>query len=280
MDKITQTLNMVRMPAFLLAILLVCLPNILWAVEKPLVFGILPADSPVALLKRFGPLREHLQVSLGRSVKLETARDFPEYARRTRERFYDIVFTAPHMAIPALDSRVYELAATFNKPLKAVIVVSENSAFTKLADLGGKRFATPPKQAIITMVGKQYLEKSGLFENKATRLSPYRNHNAAYQAAKAGEVDAAIIANFMYLKAVKQKIGIRKISESEGFPGIGILIASDLDPALKKSVTDILVSMKDSADGKELLQKISQPGYVKAAPSQFEPLRPFMFKPE
>ena len=255
---------------------LFCLPGHSLAADKALIFGLLPSESPVALFKRFAPLREYLQERLKREVRLETARDFSEYSQRTKDRAYDIVFTAPHMAIQHLDSGVYKLAAKFNKPLKAVIVVSDNSSVQDLSDLKGRRFATPPQQAIVTMVGSKHLEKNGLFESKSTRMSAYRSHNAAYRAAIAGEVDAAIIANFIFIKAKKQKIGIRKISESVGFPGIGILIASDVKPSLRKDIMDVFVKMKGYAKGRDLLRKVSLPGFTEADPSEFDVLRPFV----
>lgn len=247
-----------------------------YAAEQVITFGVLPAESPVALFKRLAPLREYLSKQLNQEVKLETARDFPEFARRTASRQYDIVLTAPHMAIPPVDAGTYILAATYVNPLKAVIVVAQTSPVKTLDDLVGKRIATPPKQAIITMVGKQYLKTKGVLEHIATRLSAYRSHNAAYSAVIAGEVDAALIADIIYLKAKKQNVPLREIAASEEFPGIGLLLAADLDKDLQDRITNSLIDLKDTKQGQALLKKISQPGYTSVDISKFHVLRPFV----
>jgi hypothetical protein len=58
-------------------------------------FGILPFISAEQLVISFSPLAHYLPKHL--SVRIETAPNFAEFARRTHEeRRYDILFTAPH----------------------------------------------------------------------------------------------------------------------------------------------------------------------------------------
>lgn len=238
-----------------------------------LVFGFLPMESPVSLFKRFAPLRDYLTTQIDKEIRLETAKDFPSFAKRTMDRYYDIVFTAPHMALQALDSNHYEVAATFVKPLKSVIVAQEKSHLQGLPNLEGKTIATPPEQAIVTMVGQQYLAKNGI---KAARFSTYRTHNAAYSAVLAGEVDAAIISNFIAKKAISKNYPLKIVASSDPFPGIGILVARDLPETTKSHIKKALWGMKELPAGKKILKTIAQPGYKPATKSPFEVLRPFI----
>jgi ABC-type phosphate/phosphonate transport system substrate-binding protein len=242
---------------------------------QTLVLGLLPAESPVGLLKRFAPLRDYLSDQVHETIILETARDISEFARRTATRHYDIVFTAPHMVMPALDSGRYELMATSVVPLKSVIVVAEASIFDTLQDLAGKRIATPPQEALVTRVGIDFLTQQGIIEKKATQLIDYRSHNAAYSAALAGEVDAAMIANFIYRKARKQRLPLRQVAESKALPGMGILLASDLHEPVKANLKKALIDMVNLPRGRALLKVIAQPGYREAEVSEFEELRRF-----
>ena len=238
-----------------------------------LVFGFLPMESPVSLFKRFAPLRDYLTSQIEKEIRLETAKDFPSFAQRTMARSYDIVFTAPHMALQALDSNIYEVAATFVKPLKSVIVVQEKSAVQNLQNLEGKTIATPPEQAIVTMVGKQYLSSNGI---KAARFSTFRTHNAAYSAVLAGEVDAAIISNFIARKVISGNYPLKIVASSSPFPGIGILVARDLPETTKTHIKKALWGLKDLPAGKKILKTIAQPGYMQASQRSFEVLRPFV----
>ena len=238
-----------------------------------LTFGFLPMESPVSLFKRFAPLRDYLSEQIAKEIRLETAKDFPSFSKRTMERRYDIVFTAPHMALQALDGSQYELAATFIKPLKSVVVVRQKSPVQNLHDLEGKTIATPPDQAIVTMVGRNYLFANGI---KAARYSTYSTHNAAYSAVLGGEVDAAIVANFIAMKAISKNLPLKIVASSEPFPGIGILVARDLPEATRSHIKKAFWGMNELPYGKKILKQIAQPGYMEATQSPFEVLRPFI----
>ena len=238
-----------------------------------LTFGFLPVESPVALFKRFAPLRDYLSTQIEQPVRMETAKNFAEFVRRTEQRQYDIVFTAPHMALHALDGKNYELAATFTKPLQAVVVVRENSPLQDLQALEGKTIATPPLSAIVTLVGMNYLKEQGL---KTVRYRSHRTHNAAYSAVLGHEADAAIVANFIAMKAISNNLPLKIVAQSEPFPGIGILVASDLPDSLKQHIRKAMWGMKELPHGKNILKIIAQPGYVGAEKEQFEVLRPYV----
>lgn len=241
--------------------------------ENFLTFGFLPVESPVALFKRFAPLRDYLSVQLQQKIRMETAKDFAEFVRRTEQRQYDIVFTAPHMALLALDSNKYEPAVTFAKPLKAVIVVRKNSPIQNLPGLEGKTIATPPPRAIVTLVGKHYLNKQHL---AGVRFQGRRTHNAAYSAVLGQEADAAILSNFIAVKAIAGNLPLKIVAQSDPFPGIGILVARDLPEATKRHIRRSLTGMNQLPHGKKILKTIAQPGYVNAKKQQFEVLRPYV----
>lgn len=238
-----------------------------------LTFGFLPMESPVSLFKRFAPLREYLSTQIQKEIRLETAKDFPSFVQRTAERHYDIVFTAPHMALLALDSDKYQMVATFTQPLTSVIVVKAGSDIQDISALQGKNIATPPKQAIVTMVGMNYLTRMGM---RAVNYKMYQTHNAAYSAVLGGETDAALIANFIARKAIANNVPLKIIGQSESFPGVGILVARDLPELLKQDIKNAILGMKELPNGKKILEKISQPGYGAVQLSEFEALRPFV----
>jgi phosphonate transport system substrate-binding protein len=237
-----------------------------------LTFGFLPMESPVALFKRFAPLRDYLATQTQQEIRMETAKNFDEFSKRTAQRQYDILFTAPHMALQALDGDHYEVAATFAKPLKSVFVVKEKSSIQDIQDLEGRTIATPPDKAIVTMVGRKYLDSSGL---KAVRYSTYQTHNAAYSAVLGDEVDAAVISNFIAMKAISKNVALKIVAQSDPFPGIGILVAKDLPELLKQEIKNSIWAMRDQPHGRTILNTIAQPGYIEANKNQFEVLRPF-----
>jgi len=246
------------------------------ATAPPLIFGLLPSESPVAKFKRYAPLREYLSERLGREVVMETARDFPEFIRRTAQRRYDFLETAPHFVLPALDSAKYEVRTTLLIPLSAQLVVHTTSPIQTLAELVGKTVATPPPEAVITRAGKYFLARHGMSEQRGPTYVPYRTHNAAYQAVIGGQASAALISVNVLNKALGKGVPLRVIAKTEGFPNMALLVALDLPDSLRDSLEAAFLSIQDTPHGRQILKHMAYPGYRKARPVEFEIVREYM----
>jgi phosphonate transport system substrate-binding protein len=247
---------------------------------KTLTFGILPFESPITLFKRFAPLRDYLAQALGRPVAMETAKDFPRFIQRLAKRKYDIVLAAPHIALRTLDQGRYTVIATHTAPLAAMLVVPEDSPIHDPAQLAGLSIATPSEKAIVTMIGKNHLRSLGLAGAQAPHYRVFRTHNAAFQSVMSGQTSAAIIANIIYYKAKRKGVKLRLLSKSKDFPGMAILVGNDLPPQLRDTIRDDFVALKDSAAGRQLLKRISHPGYQAAQARDLESLRPYLDAPQ
>lgn len=242
---------------------------------RPLVLGILPFMSPIALLERFAPLRDHLSEQLGRPILLETARDYPEFIRRTGARHYDAVITAPHFVALALENDAYQVRATYADPLSAVVLVGRDSDVRRLSDLAGASVATPPEHAIVSWVGATLIDGATGREVSA-QYRAYPSHNAAFRAVAAGEVSAAVVSVSLCSAQQLAANGLRELGRSADFPAMGILVASDLPPTLQERFSTGLVTLHDSAAGRAVLERIAYPGYRRATADDFEGLRPYV----
>ena len=229
--------------------------------EIPLKLGFFPIISTVALFKRFSPLRDYLSDSLGRKVILLTAKDFPTFYRRTAQRDYDIVVTAPHFAVSAADSGRYRIRATSTKDVQQLIVVKINSQYTSVKQLAGKTIATPPEHALMTMMGKQFLVDAGLTGNDSPSYRAFISHNAANQALLGDEVDAAIASSNTIMKAIKRGEPLKIIGRGLKLPNMATLVATDQDPMIGELLVEILTGMNESENGRYVLQRIDIPGY-------------------
>jgi len=237
--------------------------------------GILPSESPVMMFQRLAPLREYLSLHLKQPVNLETARDFQQFIERSNNGEYDILLTAPHLALLAYDSGHYDLIASFYRPLSSVFVVNQNSHLQNLDQVTGLRIATAPEEAIVTMVGKETLKNH--VDINSINFQYHRNHGSAFLALRAGDADIAIIANLIY-RINRNRYPIRVIGSSQEFPGVGVLVAKNKSAAFKSQLSDVLTHMRASTDGLVVLKKINQPGYSAATIEQFEGLRRFIQK--
>jgi len=244
--------------------------------KTPLKFGFFPIVSTVALYKRFSPLRNYLSQALERDVTLLTAKDFPTFYQRTQQRHYDIVVTAPHFAVAAADSGKYRIRSTLTSDVQQLIIVQKNSPIADISELQGKVIATPPKPALITMMGKQFLKNAGIDGDKAPVYRSFTSHNAANQALLGGEVDAAIASSNIVKKAIQRGEPLRIISYGLKLPNMALLVAEDQNPLIGDRLVKALLDLSDSEKGKAVLKKISFPGYREVSKEDYEIARPYM----
>ncbi|MBI1424227.1 MAG: PhnD/SsuA/transferrin family substrate-binding protein [Gammaproteobacteria bacterium] len=243
----------------------------------PLSLGFFPQMSTVALYKRFAPLRDYLTDVLQRPVRLETAKDFPTFIQRTAARQYDIVVTAPHFALLAADSGKYRIRLALDGVLQQLLIVRSDSPITEIRQLAGKRIATPPPNALMTMVGVHALAKAGLVGDQAPQYRAFISHNAATAALLADEVDAAIASTNVIKQMQGTESTYRILSRSPQLPNIAVLVASDLDPVLGDRVVQALVDINKTVRGGEVCRHTRFKGYrVVKSVAEYESMRPYM----
>lgn len=247
------------------------------AATPPLKLGFFPLISTVALFKRFSPLRDYLADKLGRPVALETARDFPTFVKRTAERRYDIVVTAPHFAVLASDSGQYDIRASLLSNVQQLVVVRKDSPIQDLSALAGKVVATPPEDALMTMMGHTLLAAAGLTGANRPVYHAFRSHNAANEAVLGGQAAAAIASSNVVGKALQQGVPLRIISRGLSLPNMATLVATDLPPALADRIEAVLVGMRDDPAGRKALKQMRLPGYRSVRAVDYRPARPYAY---
>lgn len=244
--------------------------------QKIMVMGLLPSISPASLFNRYSPLVEYVNKNMKSNVVLETAPDSDEYLRRTNNRMYDLILTAPHFVVLALDSGKYELVAAPTRSLSAKLVVVKDSKVSAVSQLAGKVVATPDANALITKAGVKFLEENGLTGAQQPIYMALPTHDAAYHEVLSGQADAALISADIFDKAVKEGQSLKSIGSSGNLPGVGIMVARDLPQEFKDGLKKLLLDMKKSSAGKSVLKKVSHPGYKIAQPEEYYPMRIYL----
>jgi phosphonate transport system substrate-binding protein len=236
-----------------------------------LVFGMLPFLSPVALIKRFTPLKTYMEIVTGKTIYLESAPNFPQFVKRTLKHNYDLILTAPHLVPLTLKDGHYKLLSASNK-LAGHIMVKSDSKITSLDQLAGKRIAHGPKQAFVVVIGKYLLKSKGLAGDKAPVFIAHKSHNAALRAVLSGEADAAILGTFLTKPA--SELGLTQLDATPFYPGVAILASKDVPESLQKKISQAFINIKKTKKGKQTLKKIAFPGFQKTAAAEYESLKP------
>lgn len=244
--------------------------------EKPLVLGVFPIVSTVALFKRFAPLRDYLSKRLGRPVILKTARDFPTFVKRTAKREYDIVITAPHFALKESDAGRYHIRVSLVTYVQQLVIVHKNSRISDIRQLAGKNVSAPPKKALMTMMGVDMFNKAGLIGNRKPSYRAYTSHNAANEAVVAGDADGAIASSNIVKKAIRAGKPLKIIARGLKLPNMATMVASDLDKGLAETIVNAMIGMSATPAGKAALKRMSFPGYRAVSARDYEAVRPYL----
>ncbi len=250
-----------------------------WADEsaEPWKLGVFPIVTPVTLFKRFALLRDYLAERLAHSINLETARDFPTFVRRTSQRRYHLLITAPHFAVRAVEEGHYRIVASLKDPLYGLYVVRRDSPIEQLEQLAGRSLATPPPQALITAAGRLDLEEVvGLRGERAPRYLTFRSHNAAYEAVLGGQAEAAVVSANAVKVALARGAPLRVIGQTRPLPNMAFLVARSLGEETARRVVAVLVAMDDTDEGRQVLRRLGFPGYRPAGIEDYEVLRPYL----
>ena len=241
-----------------------------------LTFGILPFLSNEQLVIQFSALARYLGEQLEVPVRIETAPDFAEFAKRTLQgNYYDILFTAPHFYPRAHDEAGYRLVASVDSPgMWAVIVAPKKSRIYNVQDLRGKRLATAHPAALSTLLIKKHLRNAGIDPVTDLTLVSTPSHDASLLSSFHGVTDASSLMQPPYTAASKQvRKNMRIIARSESSPHIPISVNPRLSQDCSEQISSLLLAMSSSKAGRDALSHNRFSGFRKAYSKDYDRIR-------
>jgi len=242
----------------------------------PVTFGILPVVSTTQLVIRFSPLARYLSKNIGVPVRIETAPDFVEFARRTHEnRRYDILYTAPHFFPLASSKAGYRLIASVDSPgMHAVIAVQKDSPIKTIHDLAGKKLATVHTTSLATLLVRRFLSANGIDPDTDLTMVPTPTHNASLLSSYHGVTDASSLMQPPYEAIGKQiRDGMRIIARTENAPHIPIAVSPRIDENCARKISELLIGMNETDEGKSVLKHVRFTGFKQGNPDEYEKIR-------
>jgi len=247
----------------------------------PLTLGILPLVSAEQLVIRFSPLAQYLSKFLDVQIRIETAPNFAEFARRTNEtRRYDILYTAPHFFPQASSKAGYRLVASVDSPgMCAVIAVPKQSQINNINDLIGKKLATIPPMSLATLLVRRHLLANGINPDKDLTMIATPTHNASLLSSYHGVTDASALMQPPYEAASKQvRESMRIIAKTEVSPHIPISVSSRISQNCADEISGLLINMSSTIEGQGVLKHIRFPGFRQGRPEEYERIRDLLVR--
>jgi phosphonate transport system substrate-binding protein len=132
--------------------------------REPLVFGVVPQQTPKILAERWQPFIDYMNRETGLTIKFETAKDIPTFESRLADGAYDIAYMNPFHFVVFNEKGGYRALARENdKQLEGIIAVPTASGITSVEQLQGMEMAFPaPAAFAATIIPLSYLQQQGV----------------------------------------------------------------------------------------------------------------------
>lgn len=239
-----------------------------------LVFGVFPYLPTAQLEQLYAPVAADLSVATGRKVHLRTRPSFELFRDELVQQRYDLVFIQPFAYAQVASVNGYRSVARPAEPLRAVFVVRSDSDMGAFAELRDSTLAMPPKEAAVSLLGRQALNQHGLVPGADIHLTYQNNHAACLRAVLIRKAAACVTAPAP-LQIFTQRTGVafRVLAYSDPIPGSTFAVHERLPPAVSTVIASRIVSWDQSPAGKDLLGRLKLSSFVGSSDEDYGPVR-------
>ena len=247
--------------------------------DDTLTIGVFPRRNFTDTIKAFTPLADYLAEQLGRPVRLETTRDFASFWKGVRAQRYDLVHYNQYHYVQShkeLGYRVILQNEEFGRStISGTIMVRTDSGVTSPADLRGKKvvFGGGKKAMMSYIVATYLLRQTGLKHGDYVEefaLNPPNALMAPYygQAAAGGVGDVVV-----EFPGIREKIDTSQLTFlaiSDPVAHLPWAVKQDLAPQTTRQIQAAMVRLKDSAEGREILNRAKLTGLAIATDADYD----------
>ena len=266
-----------------MSLLLALLPGVMAeTMVEPIKMGIFPRRNPIVTTRMFTPLVQYLNVKLGRDVLLDTPKDFETFWNKVKNNEYDIVHYNQYHYVKSHKEYGYRVVAKnieFNQDtIAGAIIVRKDANINSVTDLKGRKivFGGGPRAMQSYIVAKYLLQINGL-KNGEYDESFSTNPPNAIMSTYFKQSDAAGAGDkVLKLKIVESQIDINEMKylvKGEKLSHLPWAVSSKLDNDTTKKLSETLLGMDKSGEGKTILSKMHMNGFAPAEDKDYDPHR-------
>ena len=244
--------------------------------------GLIPTEGGADILKRFKPLIDHLQKTLGIKVEGFSASDYAGIITAMAHKHIDFAYFGPKSYTDAADKAgAQAVALEMNKKGQpgyyGIIISKKDSGITTMEQAKGKTFAfTDPNSTSGFLVPNILFARDLKVkpEKFFKKVSFSGSHGASILAVKNGSVQVAATNNIdldrMIEKGQASMSDYNFIWKSDLIPGAPMCARKDLPESLKAAFTGALIMFNSNKLG---LEKLQNGGYAFADDATYDVIR-------
>lgn len=217
---------------------------------KPLIFGVVPQQSPLELIKAWKPLIGYLEKETGEKIVLKIERSIPEFEKNLYQGNYDIAYMNPSHYVIAHQKKGYLAKVRDKKNLVGILVVRKDSGLTHLSDMKDKQFLFPaPGAFAATMINKYELLSEYNIDIDSNKNFRYVNsHDSVYKgvARGIGEIGGGIERTFNDLNDEETKSSLIIVHKTKSYPSHPFAFHPKLSKEIQQKITQALFKTPDT----------------------------------
>jgi phosphonate transport system substrate-binding protein len=242
--------------------------------------ALLPDENATTLIQNAQPLKAYLERTLNKKIELIVTTDYSSMIEAMRFGRIEVAYFGPFSYVLA-KSRAPEIepfavgvergAPTYN----SVLIANATGGVKTLADIQGKPFAFGDQASTSShLAPRAYLLKTAQLDGEKDYKPVFLGtHDAVARAVQAGQVPAGALSkpilDSLISKNVIDPAKIVQLALSEPIPNYPIVMQGNLTPALKQSLRDAFLNVKD----KEVLKSFRVEGFVATDDKAYDVLR-------
>ena len=244
--------------------------------------GLIPTEGGADIVKRFQPLIEHLQKTLGIEVEAVSASDYAGVITAMAHNHIDFAYFGPKSYVEASEkanaqAMVLECNEKGEPGYYGMIIAKKGSGIETMEQAKGKVFAFTDPNSTSGYLVPNILFARDLKVNPKEYFKEVKfsgSHGASILAVKNGSIEVAATNNIdldrMAEKGQASVDDFVVLWKSDLIPGSPMSARKDLPDSLKAAFAGALIMFNADKDG---LQKLQIGGYAPASDSTYDVIR-------
>lgn len=244
--------------------------------------GLIPTEGGADIVKRFQPLIEHLQKTLGIEVEAVSASDYAGVITAMAHNHIDFAYFGPKSYVEASEkanaqAMVLECNEKGEPGYYGMIIAKKGAGIETMEQAKGKVFAFTDPNSTSGYLVPNILFARDLKVNPKDYFKEVKfsgSHGASILAVKNGSIEVAATNNIdldrMAEKGQASMDDFVVLWKSDLIPGSPMSARKDLPESLKAAFAGALIMFNANADG---LQKLQIGGYAPANDSTYDVIR-------
>lgn len=250
---------------------------------KEYVVGIHPLHNPQRLMEMYGPILEHMETAIpGVHFRLEASRNYEEFDKKLYSGRFDFAMPNPYQTILSLKHgyRVFGKMGDDGN-FRGIILVRKDSGIQAVSDLKGKKISYPSPTALAaTMMPQYYLHTHGIDVNRDIENLYVGSQESSIMNVFRGHVAAGATWPLPWLtfnaEHPDQADQLEVKWQTGTLPNNGWVARQDVPPALVNQFAAALFGLKDTTQGRKLLERLPISRFEPATDASYAPVREYL----